>query len=289
MGKIILLCISLLLFGCEQHAAVAPSQNTTTLGDQQRNIVMEQTDGKVYAVFPDTDDVKKLEDPTFLDAMHAVRPNGSAFAIRADGLVTTNMHVIEGTNYCTGDENTEPKDPEDAAREVGRQKEANAREESKKATYCIFVTQSFTKAFRAKLVKADKKHDIALLCLEDQDQRSPFIKLAPYGSVKKGSEVITIGSPLGNMNMLTLGYISNLDFIPEDRETGVKGARKIQFTAPILPGNSGGPLLSVATGEVVGQVVSIITLNGVPTQMSYANPVEFLRENMNDTPSCGKK
>jgi S1-C subfamily serine protease len=288
MGKIILLCISLLLFGCEERVKIANGQHIIALADQQRYAVMEQTDGKVYALFPDTDDVAKLKDSTFLDAMHAIKPNGSAFAMRADGLVATNMHVIEGTNYCTGEENAEPKDPEDAAREAGRQKEANAREESKKATYCIFVTQSFTKAFRAKLVKTDKKHDIALLCLEDQEQRSPFIKLAPYGSVKKGAEVITIGSPLGNMNMLTLGYISNLDFIPENRETGEKGTRKIQFTAPILPGNSGGPLLSVATGEVVGQVVAIVTLNGVPTQMSYANPVEFLRENMHDTPPCGK-
>jgi S1-C subfamily serine protease len=289
MGKVILLCIALLLFGCEDRAQITPSQSTTALGDAQRNIVMEQTDGKVYAVFPDTDDVAKLKDSTFLDAMHAIRPNGSAFAMRADGLVATNMHVIEGTNYCTGEENAEPKNPDDAAREAGRQKEEAARRESKKATHCIFVTQSFTKAFRARLVKVDEKHDIALLCLENQGQRSPFIKLAPYGSFKKGSEVITIGSPLGNMNMLTLGYISNLDFIPEDRETGVKGTRKIQFTAPILPGNSGGPLLSVATGEVVGQVVAIIMLNGIPTQMSYANPVEFLRENMNETPPCEKK
>jgi S1-C subfamily serine protease len=275
----------------EQRAQlkITGGQHVTVLADEQRNMVMRQTDGRVYAGFPDTDDVAKLKDSTFLDAMHAIKPNGSAFALRADGLVATNMHVIEGTNFCTGQENTEPKDPEDTAREVGRQKEETARQENKKPTYCIFVTQSFTKAFRAKLVKIDKIHDIALLCLDNQHQQSPFIKLAETGSFKKGSEVITIGSPLGNMNMLTLGYISNLDFMPEDRETGEMGTRKIQFSAPILPGNSGGPLLSVATGEVVGQVVAIITLNGIPTQMSYANPVEFLRENMNDTPPCGKK
>jgi S1-C subfamily serine protease len=65
--------------------------------------------------------------------------------------------------------------------------------------------------------------------------------------------------------------------------------KKIQFSAPMLPGNSGGPLISTATGEVVGQVVGVWVAGGIPTPMSYANPAEFLYENIRNTPACGKK
>lgn len=282
--------MSLLLLACENRVGTTLGQNAVLLADKQRNTVMENTGESVYAVFPDTDDAEKLTDPTFLDALHAFSPNGSAFTVRADGLVATNVHVIEGTNYCTGQENTAPKDPEDVAREGSRQKEEAARREDKKPTHCLFVTQSFTKVFRAKLVKMDRVKDIALLCFErTTDEKVKILDLAPSGSFKKGGEVLTIGSPLGNMNMMTLGYISNLDYMPEDKETGKRGERKIQFSAPILPGNSGGPLVSVATGKVVGQVVAIIMARGFPTQMSYANPVEDLQQNIRDTLPCEKK
>jgi len=287
--KIILLCISLLFFGCGERIKITPGQNVIGLADAQRHKVLDQTREGSYSVFPDTDDAKKLEDPTFLDAMHAERPNGSAFAVRPDGLVVTNVHVIQGTNFCTGRANLNPKGLEDTQREVGRLKEEIAREDGTKETFCLFVTQAFTKAYRAKLMKMDEVNDIALLCLEHPSRPIPFLALAQPHSFGEGAEVLTIGSPMGNVNMMTPGYISNLNFVPEDRETGKKMAQKTQFSAPILPGNSGGPLVSVATGEVVGQVVAIITVNGIPTQMSYANPVEYLRENIRNTPSCEKK
>lgn len=288
MHKIILLCIPLLLFGCGERTTFTSEQNVIRLADVQRHNVITHTREASYSVFPDTDDVKKLEDSTFLDAMRAERPNGSAFAIRADGLIATNVHVIKGTNFCTGRTNEKPKDLEDMQREVERLKEEIARREGTKETFCLFVTQAFSKVYRAKLVKMDEVNDIALLCIEHPHDPIPFLMLAQPHSFHEGAEVLTIGSPMGNVNMMTPGYISNLNFIMEDRETGKKEAQKTQFSAPILPGNSGGPLVSVATGEVVGQVVAIIAVHGIPTQMSYANPVEYLRENMRATPSCGK-
>ena len=280
--------LGITLSACDNRSNSSSGVNAIALADQQRHQVMEQTRASSYSVFPDTDDAEKLKDPTFLDAMHAESPNGSAFTIRADGLVTTNMHVIQSTNFCTGQENAQPKDLDDATREMSRQKEALEREEGKKETFCLLVTQAFTKAYRAKLIKIDEKNDSVLMCLERPNGPVPFLPLALPNSFEEGAEVLTIGSPLGNMNMMTPGFISNLNFIHEDRETGQKGVAKIQFSAPMLPGNSGGPLVSVATGAVVGQVVAIIMASGFPTQMSYANPVNVLRENMNDVAPCGK-
>lgn len=280
--------LGITLSACDNRSNSSSGVNAIALADQQRHQVMEQTRASSYSVFPDTDDAEKLKDPTFLDAMHAESPNGSAFTIRADGLVTTNMHVIRSANFCTGRENAQPKDLDDATREMSRQKEALEREEGKKETFCLLVTQAFTKAYRAKLIKIDEKNDSVLMCLERPNGPVPFLPLALPNSFEEGAEVLTIGSPLGNMNMMTPGFISNLNFVSEDRETGQKGVAKIQFSAPILPGNSGGPLVSVATGAVVGQVVAIIMASGFPTQMSYANPVNVLRENMNDVAPCGK-
>ena len=277
------------------RSIVSPrAENVITLADAQRLGVLTTTRDAAYSVFIDTDDASKLLDPTFIDAMHGESPNGSAFAVRPDGLVLTNAHVIAGTNFCTGRGlqltlGAPPPTEDEMKKEMGRQKEAALRAEGKNVTRCLFVTQAFSKVFRARLIKIDEVRDIAVMCLEKTERQLPYLKLAKTGSFKEAAEVITIGSPLGNTNMMTHGFISNLDFTSQDKETGKRGGRKIQFSAPILPGNSGGPLVSVATGEVVGQVVAAILIGGrVPTGMSYANPVENLREAIADTPACDK-
>ena len=74
-----------------------------------------------------------------------------------------------------------------------------------------------------------------------------FKKLS-FGDVSKlkpGSEVITIGYPLGlpGAASVTRGIVSAIRFVGD--------TEIIQMDAPINPGNSGGPLLS-ASGEVLG-------------------------------------
>lgn len=281
-----LLMFACVLSGCGEQ--VPPSKhNAVAQADEQRHAVIEKTRAASYSVFPDTDDPKKLEDPTFLDAMHGETARGSAFAVRDDGLVLTNVHVIEGTNYCTGIPD-QPKSEDDVARERGREKEEAARREQKKDTHCLFVSQAFTRAYRAKLIKLDQANDIAALCLVGERRTVPFLRIAAAGTFNEGAEVLTIGAPLGNTNFMTPGYISNLEFTMQDKETGKKEAKKLQFTAPILPGNSGGPLVSVASGEVVGQVVAIYTMRGLPTQMSYANPAEYLKRMAQTIPPCAQ-
>lgn len=261
-----LLASCFLLFGCDARVGTiaTPDNNVILAADMQRKKVIEHTRAASYSVFPDTDDVAKLKDETFLDAMHTATANGSAFGVSADGLVMTNVHVIESTNFCT----------------APGVNEGDLRREEESATYCLLVNQAFTKVFRAKVVKMDKENDIAVMRIEHSGETFPFLTLAAPGSFGEGTEVLTVGSPLGNMNFTTPGLISNLDFMKQDKETGKKGVRKIQFSAAILPGNSGGPLVSIATGKVVGQVVAIIMIHNIPTQMSYANPVEFLHENI---------
>jgi S1-C subfamily serine protease len=133
--------------------------------------------------------------------MRGETARGSAFVVREDGLVFTNAHVIDGTNYCTG-KSERPRSEEEAAREMGRAKEEGLRRGGKKDTFCLFVAQSFTKVFRAKLVSMDEARDIAALCLTETIRPHPSLGIAKTGSFTEGTEVLTIGSPLGNTNML---------------------------------------------------------------------------------------
>ncbi len=269
LKSLAVLTCTLLLLGCEKGFVSPRAESVIATADAHRRGVIVHTRAASYSVFPDTDDVAKLKDPTFLEAIQAESPMGSAFGVSADGLVLTNMHVIEGTNFCT-------------ARGSG---EGAKRSEKKKHTYCTLVTQEGKKVYRAKLVTVDEENDIAVLRIEGSESGLPFLRLAKEGTFEDGAEVLTVGNPLGNMNVMTHGYISNLRFVTPDKLGDKNGARKVQFSAAILPGNSGGPLVSVATGEVVGQVVAIIIVGrGIPTQMSYANPVEFLKKSVQATP-----
>jgi S1-C subfamily serine protease len=102
---------------------------------------------------------------------------------------------------------------------------------------------------RAPVVATDQKNDLALLLLP-----SPPSALAAFREgrgIRLGDGVVTFGFPLrgvlASAANLTTGTVSALAGLGDD-------SRYIQITAPVQPGNSGGPLLD-ASGNVVGVVV----------------------------------
>lgn len=266
---LMLLSLSLLLIqGCEKPT-INPD-NVIASANAQRMVVITNTRAGAYVVFPDVPRAEMLEDPTYMDALRARRPNGSAFAVRSDGIVFTNAHVVKGSNYCTAIEH-----PAGQERVLGTA-----------PTYCLLATPSVSKVFRAKLIKMDEVNDIAALKIENISTDFTVLSIAEDGSFNEGTEVITLGAPLGNANFTTFGFISNLTTRHMNREGERVGAPKLQFSASVLPGNSGGPLVSTATGKVVGQVVAVIgNERGTAfTQMSFANPVDKLRDFLNTIP-----
>ena len=105
----------------------------------------------------------------------------------------------------------------------------------------------------AEVVAADAGNDLALLHLPDADPDT--IKTAAFRDsprVQRGETVVAIGFPLqgtlSSSGNITVGTISALVGYNED-------IREFQFTAPIQPGNSGGPLLD-SSGHVIGVVSS---------------------------------
>lgn len=263
-----------MLLACNQPIKYS-SDNVIALADKQRQAIIEQTRAASYAVFADVKDPEILKDKTFLEAIIAEKARGSAFGVRADGIVFTNVHVV--ADNCVVEDSQDPR-MIPRSEFFRRDKEANG------DVHCLLLKANSSKVYRAKIIKLDETNDIATLQIVSDERTFPFLKIAAEGSFGEGAQVFTIGSPLGNTNFMTPGYISNVNFDMPVEEGGQKVARKLQFSAAVLPGNSGGPLVSFATGEVTGQAVAIYMMGRIPTQMSYANPVEFLQKNLDSIP-----
>jgi Do/DeqQ family serine protease len=131
---------------------------------------------------------------------------GSGVIVRADGIIVTNNHVIEG-----GEE--------------------------------IRVALADRREFPARVLLADPRADLAVLKIEIGTERLPVLPLAARDDAEVGDLVLAIGDPFGVGQTVTNGIVSALartdvgiaDF-----------SFFIQTDAPINPGNSGGPLVDMA-------------------------------------------
>lgn len=107
--------------------------------------------------------------------------------------------------------------------------------------------------YTAQLVAQDPLNDLAILEITDSAWRPRSHFRISDELPQLGLEVFTIGFPLVSIMgfsepTLTTGVISRQVGIDDDE-------RFLQITAPIQPGNSGGPLLN-ERGEVVGVIAS---------------------------------
>jgi putative serine protease PepD len=110
----------------------------------------------------------------------------------------------------------------------------------------------------AKVVGTDPSSDLAVLKLRSRPSTPlTVLPLADSDRVRVGDDAIAIGYPLGLDRTATRGIVSGLG-----REiqapNGFQIDKVIQTDAPIIPGNSGGPLLD-ARGEVIGVNSQIAT------------------------------
>lgn len=97
----------------------------------------------------------------------------------------------------------------------------------------------------ARVLSYDENADIAILKVEGTGL--PVVKLGDSSKVENGEDVVVIGSPFGLESTITDGLVSNASRLFED------GHSYIQTSAPVSPGNSGGPLFN-DRGEVIGVV-----------------------------------
>jgi S1-C subfamily serine protease len=116
----------------------------------------------------------------------------------------------------------------------------------------------------AGVVAFDPRLDYVVLQLKSAG-KLPAIRFGNSDKVEIGDEVLAIGHPKG------LGYTISTGIISQIRN--VDGVKIFQHTAPISPGNSGGPLLN-SKGEVIG-INTLTAANG--QNLNFAIPIDYVK------------
>jgi S1-C subfamily serine protease len=116
------------------------------------------------------------------------------------------------------------------------------------------------------VVNYDEVRDIAVLQLPLYNIQA--VTLGDSGKIANGDDIVVIGNPLGLENSVTTGVISATSRV-------ISNQIWIQFSAPVSPGSSGGPIFN-SKGEVVGIVTSKIVEEGVEG-INFAVPVNDVK------------
>lgn len=177
------------------------------------------------------------------------KSSGTGFFVSDKGYIITNNHVVEG------------------ARNIKVSK----------------VNGDSYKKYSAKIEISDKQNDLAIIKITDPSFTS--IGVLPYtfkfAAADVGEDCFVLGYPLvstmGTDIKLTNGIISS--------RTGFNGSvSEYQMSAPVQPGNSGGPLFD-KSGNVIGVVCAKhagAENAGYAVKASYIrNLVELLPQNIN--------
>ncbi len=98
------------------------------------------------------------------------------------------------------------------------------------------------------ILATDPERDIAILALDAMGL--PTVRLGNSDTVRQGEKIVVIGHPQGLTNTVSDGIVSAIRPLKG-------GSRLVQITAPISPGNSGGPVFNMS-GQVVAVTVGYI-------------------------------
>lgn len=118
-------------------------------------------------------------------------------------------------------------------------------------THKVMVSDGMNGWAAAQVVGRHKSHDLALLWLDRRSGEADFRQsISTYASAQPGEKIYVIGHPEGLNFSISNGIISR-----------TPGSDVLQISAPVSPGNSGGPvydeygnLLGVVTSKVARSV-----------------------------------
>jgi len=108
----------------------------------------------------------------------------------------------------------------------------------------------------ASVVGEDPATDLAVIRCERNDL--PYGSFGNSGTLRVGQLAIAVGNPLGFQSTVSTGVVSALGRALRSHD-GRLIENIIQHTAPLNPGNSGGPLLD-SNGRIVGINTAIIAI-----------------------------
>ncbi len=172
------------------------------------------------------------------------RSQGSGFIISSDGYIMTNSHVVDGAEEIT-------------------------------------VKLTDKREFKAKVIGADKRTDVAIIKVDAQNLTK--VNMGDPNKLRVGEWVVAIGSPFGFENSVTAGIVSAKGrSLPQENFVPF-----IQTDVAINPGNSGGPLFNLR-GEVVGINSQIYSRTGGFMGLSFSIPIDVAMDIANQLKTTGK-
>ena len=166
--------------------------------------------------------------------------SGSGFFISKEGYVVTNQHVIEDA----------------------------------KSIKITCVNGDKTTQYRAKVEVSDKQNDLAILKITDTFRAFTNIPYTlKFSQSSIGEDCWVLGYPL----VSTMGYDIKLTNGVISSKSGFEGnISQYQFSAPVQPGNSGGPLFD-KKGNIIGIVQA---KHGWADNAGYAVKTSYLKNLM---------
>ncbi|MBL6929822.1 MAG: Do family serine endopeptidase [Rhodospirillales bacterium] len=161
---------------------------------------------------------------------------GSGVIVDEKGVIVTNHHVVEGADEIT-------------------------------------VVLADRREFDASLVGSDERSDLAVLQVETDGEKLPFLKFRDSDELEVGDLVLAIGNPFGVGQTVTSGIVSAM----ARTRVGVSDLSSfIQTDAAINPGNSGGALITM-DGFLVGINTAIFSKSGGSHGIGFAIPGNMAR------------
>ena len=175
---------------------------------------------------------------------YETRSLGSGFIVSADGYILTNAHVVDMADDVT-------------------------------------VKLNDKREFKAKVIGADKRTDVAVIKIEATGL--PAVRIGDPEKLRVGEWVLAIGSPFGFESTVTAGIVSAKGrSLPQENYVPF-----IQTDVAINPGNSGGPLFNLK-GEVVGINSQIYSRTGGFMGLSFAIPIDVAMDISNQLRTAGR-
>jgi len=169
----------------------------------------------------------------------------SGFFINDKGLAVTAKHVVEGATYSM---------------------EAELPGETRKRS--------------VRILKKSQDHDLALLQVA-MDGPTPYLEIRNPHTLTPGEELWAIGNPLlAFRETVTKGNFSRI-FPEADWKNEAKlktppfrfKGDQVQFSTPVIPGNSGGPVV-----DNEGRVVGVVSFGLPNTPINFAAPSSYIRK-----------
>ena len=172
------------------------------------------------------------------------RGGGSGFFINDKGLAITAKHVVKGATYSM---------------------KAELAGEKKK--------------YSVKIIKKSRKNDLALIRVMIR-KPTPYLEIRKTETLVRGEPVWVVGNPLlAFKETVTSGNFSRI-FPGKDfkKELKIKAPYKgdwVQFSAPVIGGNSGGPVV-----DKEGRLIGIVSLGfKAYSAINLAVPASYIEKN----------